>query len=132
MDSTIIHSPRSAHLPIVTRLIGAYKLWHECLPNLAKTSRFTLGQKIDDLFIETTELIFSASYLAKEQKLPYLQRATAKLDLLKFFLQIAWEIKDLDNKKYITLSEPLAEIGRMLGGWVRQVTSRDRPAERHS
>src|SRR5581483_8014215 len=100
MDNNIlIQSPRSAHLPIMTRLIEAYKLWHDCLPHLAKTSRYTLGQKIDNLFIDTTELVFSASYLAKEQKLPYLQRATTKLDLLKFFLQISWEIRDLDDKK---------------------------------
>jgi len=45
--------------------------------------------------------------------------ASVKLDLLKFFLQIAWEIKSLDNKKYILLSERLNEIGKMLGGWIK-------------
>jgi len=37
--------------------------------------------------------------------------------VLKFFLQIAWEIKALENKKYIALSEKLNEVGKMLGGW---------------
>ena len=32
-------------------------------------------------------------------------------------LRIAWETKALDTKKYISLSEPLNEIGRMIGGW---------------
>ena len=45
----------------------------------------------------------------------------SKLDLLKFFTQISWEMKSLDNKKYVTLSELLNEIGRMLGGWNRQL-----------
>jgi len=72
------------------------------------------------LFIETTEFIFTASRLSRDQKLPFLQKASAKLDLLKFFMQIAWEIKSLDNKKYIILSEQLNEIGRMLGGWQKQ------------
>jgi hypothetical protein len=79
-----------------------------------------LGTKIDRLFIETTEYIFIASRMSKDQKLPYLQKASAKLDMLKFFLQIAWEIKSLDNKKYIILSEHLDEIGKMLGGWQKQ------------
>jgi hypothetical protein len=79
-----------------------------------------LGIKIDTLFIETTELIFTASRLARDQKLPFLQKASAKLDMLKFFLQISWEIKSLDNKKYIILSEHLDEIGKMLGGWQKQ------------
>ncbi len=68
------------------------------------------------------ELIFVASYLNKNQKIPYVQKAIAKLDLIKFFLQITWEIKALDNKKYIILSEKLNEIGKMLGGWYRQLS----------
>lgn len=119
-DHTVISSPRHANVPIIVRLIEAYKLWHDFLPNMAKTSRFTLGQKVDDLFIETTELMFLASHLSKEQKVPSLQKASAKLDLLKLFLQISWEVKAIDNRKYAMLSEPLEEIGRMLGGWVRQ------------
>jgi len=59
--------------------------------------------------------------MAKEQKRIILQKAANKLDLLKFFTQISWEIKSLDNKKYITLSELLNEIGKMLGGWNRQL-----------
>jgi len=39
--------------------------------------------------------------------------------LLKFFLRISWEIKAVDNKKYIALSERLDEIGKMLGGWIK-------------
>jgi hypothetical protein len=116
------------NVPVVVRLIEVYKMWHEFMPNMAKTSRFTLGQKIDDLFIETTELIFLASHLTKEQKIPYLQKASAKLDLLKLFIQISWEIKAIDNGKFIVLSEPLEEVGRMLGGWLRQTMSRSEPA----
>lgn len=62
-----------------------------------------------------------AGFLDKNQKLPYVQKAIIKLDLLKFFLQVAWEIKALDNKKFILLSEKLNEIGKMLGGWNRQL-----------
>ncbi|KKS42624.1 hypothetical protein A3H03_03340 [Candidatus Kuenenbacteria bacterium RIFCSPLOWO2_12_FULL_42_13] len=105
---------------IIHKLTAIYKLWHEFLPHFSKTSRYTLGIKIDSLFIETTENIFIASHLTKDHKLPFLQKASSKLDMLKFFLQVAWEIKSFDNKKYITLSEQLDEIGRMLGGWQKQ------------
>lgn len=114
-------------MSIIQKLIAAYKLWHEFVPHIPKTSRYTLGAKIDNLFIETSELIFTASHLNKEQKLPYLQKASAKLDILKFFLQIIWEIKILDNKKYIALSECLNEIGRMLGGWIKGLESKTLP-----
>ena len=108
-------------LPVIQKLTTAYKLWYEFLPNFPKTSRYTLGEKIDSLFLEVTELAFLASYFYKAQKLPYVQKAVVKLDLLKFFLQISWEIKAIDNKKFILLSEKLNEIGKMLGGWLRQL-----------
>jgi hypothetical protein len=47
----------------------------------------------------------------------------SKIDLIKLLLQLAWEIKDLDNKKYAHLAEKFAEIGKMLGGWKRQLQS---------
>jgi len=109
-------------LPLLQRLTTIYKSWHTLMPTLPKTARYTLGEKIDRCFLEMMESIYTASFLQKEQKLIHLQEAMIKLDLLKFFLQITWEIKSLDTKKYILLSEQLEEIGRMLGGWTRQVT----------
>jgi len=94
-------------------------LWHGFLPNFQKDSRYTIGAKIDSLFLETIELMIRASCSDKAEKLISLKGASVKLDLLKFFLQIAWEIKSLDNKKYVLLSERLDEIGRMLGGWIK-------------
>ena len=85
--------------------------------------------KIDGLLLDTLELLFVASYLGKGEKLPLLHRAQSKLDILKFFLQIGWELKVLDTKKYAELSQALEEIGRMLGGWKRGLESKT-PASR--
>ncbi|MDD5121603.1 MAG: four helix bundle protein [Patescibacteria group bacterium] len=94
---------------------------------MPKTSRFTLGAKIDSTFVEVIELIFTAGNLPKDKKLPYVQKAVSRFDLLKFFLQIAWLIKSLDNKKYLAISEPLNEIGKMLGGWHRNLLKETSP-----
>ena len=114
-------SNQNTDLPIVHKLIEAYKLWQEYLPHFPKTSRYSLGSKIDSAFIETIELIFTSCSLKGENKLTYLLKSSAKLDLLKFFLRISWEIKALDNKKYVVLSERFDEIGKMLGGWIRLI-----------
>ena len=109
------------------KLVAVYKIWQAYLPHFPKTSRYTSGEKIDSLFVEIIECIVIASYLSKPEKLPYLKKGLIKLDVLKFFLQVAWEIKALDNKKFIELSEKLFEIGRMLGGWNKQLI-RENPA----
>ncbi len=111
-------------MPIIQKFISAYKLWHVFRNHIPKQSRFTIGAKIENLFLDTIELLFIASYLSKEQKLPILQKANGKLDILKFFLQVAWELKTLDTKKYTQISEALNEIGKMLGGWIKGIENK--------
>ena len=53
-----------------------------------------------------------------------LGKIISRLDVLKFFIQIAWENKLVPKDKYITLSEKLHEIGRMLGGWKKGLQSK--------
>jgi hypothetical protein len=113
--------PSQFNLTLIQKLVVVYKLWHEFLAKFPKHSKHTLGAKIDFLFLETIEFIAKANYADKIEKIISLKRASVKLDLLKFFLQVAWEIKCLDNKKYISLSEKLNEIGRMLGGWIKSI-----------
>jgi hypothetical protein len=112
----------TTNLPILQKIIQAYKFWHNTLPHIPRLTRYSLGEKINDLFIELSELVLTASYTAKELKGPVVQRASVRLDTLKFFLQIGWELKAFDNKKFIELSQPLVEIGKMLGGWQKQAT----------
>lgn len=118
------------NLPVLQKLVDIYKLWQTYVRHFPKDLRYTLGGKIDLLFIEVLESLFAASYLMKEQKLPHLQRAALKLDLLKFFLKICWECKALDTKKFANISELTMEIGRMLGGWQKQVITKANPAYR--
>lgn len=96
-------------------------MWQEFLQHFPKTSRYSLGSKIDSIFTETAEFIFTSCSLQGKNKLSFLLKSSAKFDLLKFFVRISWEIKTLDNKKYAVLSERLDEVGKMLGGWIRQL-----------
>ena len=104
-----------------------YKLWNDYLPNLTKTTRTTLGEKICSLVIEILEITLTASYLDKKQKLPYVRKALSKMDLTKFFIQLAWEAKIINDKKFIVLLEKSSEIGRMLNGWSKQL-AKENPA----
>lgn len=95
----------------------AYQYWQDLHRNFPKTERFSIGQKISETFIEVLELNFTASYLPPEQKIVLLTKTSSRLDILKFFIQLAWENKLIPTEKYMELSKKLEEIGRMLGGW---------------
>jgi hypothetical protein len=124
------NNPKSllcSNLSIINQTVSLYKSFHEFLPHFTKDSRYSLGVKIDSLIIEIAGLFFTASRLSKEQKLLYLQKAGLKLDALKFLFQMAWEIKCLNDKKYIIISEKLDAVGKMLGGWTKQVEKQNSP-----
>lgn len=97
--------------------MDTYKIWHAHYSNFPRLSKFSLGAKIDSLFTDLIELIFVAGYAGADQKYTLVVRAATKLDLLKFFMQIAWEVRCLDHKKYAALSVFLNEIGKDLGNW---------------
>ena len=72
-------------------------------------------------FVDAIEVIITASFLRREEKLPYVRLSIRKVDTLKIFLMILWETKSINDKKYIALSLKLDEIGRNLGGWAGQI-----------
>lgn len=107
-------------IPVVLKLKNTYGVWQKHLIHFPKANRFTLGTKIDDIFLLSIEYCFLASYSSLGDKLTYINKATSRIDLLKLLLLLAFENKDIDNKKYLELSEMLAEVGRMLGGWRKE------------
>ncbi len=111
-------------IPVVLKLKDAYGVWQNYLNHFPKANRFTLGSKIDDVFLASIEYCFLASYASVGDKLIFIDKAISRVDLIKLLLQLAWDIQALDTKKYIHLSEYLAEIGKMLGGWRRQVANK--------
>lgn len=96
-------------------------MWYGYYQILPKLHRHSLGQRIDNLFVEIIETTAIASFLPKAEKQPYIRLAIKKVDALKILLMVLWETKSLDNKKYIAVSLKVDEIGRMLGGWSGQV-----------
>ncbi len=120
-------------MPILQKVKSAYATWYDYYQRLPKIHRYSLGQRIDTVFIEIIEAIASATFLPREEKIPYVKLSIRKLDTLKILLLILWENKSLDNNKYIALSVKVDEIGRMLGGWNGQLQKQNslgRPGEK--
>ncbi len=113
--------PPQLLLPVLAKIKSAYLLWYGYYQTLPKTHRYTLGGRIDSLFVEVIEAISCASFLPKTEKQPYVRLAIRKLDTLKILLLVLWETGSLENKKYAALSVSLDDAGPMLGGWSGQL-----------
>lgn len=76
------------------------------------------------MFNDLIEHILLAGYAGSDQKYTFVVRAATKLDLLKFFMQVAWEVRCLDKKAYAMLLTPLSEIGKDIGGWQKYLQTK--------
>lgn len=110
---------------MLVRAKEAYKLWHEYLENIKRVDRYTIGVAIDNTFTALLETLFRATFAHdKFEKLSLVGSAAGKCDLLKFFLQIAWEHKIVDHTAYGKFIVLLDEVGRMLGGWKKSLADK--------
>ena len=98
-----------------------FPVWQKLFPNFPKTFRFTLGAKIDALYLSLLENLFIAEYIRKEKRIAYITQALTMCDLLKSFIQISWENKHLKEQQCILLSEGLVEINKMLFRWKQYI-----------
>ena len=122
-------TPPQRILPVLGKVKEAYLLWLKFYQDLPKVHRYSLGQRIDTLFVEVIEAISAASFLSPAEKHPYVRLAIKKADTLRVLLLVLWETKSLDDKKYIALSVKLDEAGKMLGGWNGQLAKQNSPAK---
>lgn len=125
----VLQTQRAKLLPVLEKTKDTYKLWTEYHLALPKVHRYSIGIKIDTLFIDLIESLTVATFLSKEEKLPYIRISIRKLDTLNVLILILFETKSLDTKKYIALAEQTNEIGKMLGGWYGQLRKENSPSK---
>lgn len=123
--TTIIPPPsiiqQQKFVPVILKLKYVYNIWQQIFIDFPKAKKFTLGTKIDQTLLSTIEYGFLASYASVDRKILLIEKTEALLDLLKLFLMLSWEIKAIKTSEYVKISEPLLEIGRMLGGWKKSI-----------
>lgn len=88
---------------------------------MPKTSRYTIGVRIENIFLDLLGHTYVSYFTEKEAKSLKIGECIVLLDSLKFFLSIAWEAKLLSHKQYEDISVKLNEVGKMLGGWKKSL-----------
>lgn len=111
-------------IPIFKKSYDFYKTLYIFRTTIPKQDKYVIWQKAEELTIEIIEGIISASYKQKFEKNTVLEQVSLKLNILRTILRLMKDVKTIDNRKYTLLEEPLDEIGRMLGGWIKSLNPR--------
>lgn len=105
--------------PIINKTYEIYKELVVLNHKLEKRWRYSLGLSAENTVLELLEQLIIAGSAPKASKVPYLLRANAGLEILRLKLRLLLELKLANETKIFQLQAKLAEIGRMLGGWLK-------------
>jgi four helix bundle protein len=90
------------------------------LAQFPKSEKFAMAVDIKRCMNLVLERAIEAS--KKYYKKTTLQEMDVELMKLRHYLRLSHELGFLPQRKYELWSEMVSEIGKMLGGWIRQVT----------
>ncbi len=85
-----------------------------------KAQRFVVTKRLQDAVLDFQEALFFANSHSKRQRITYLQAADSHLDKVRLYLRLVQQWAWLSSGQYAHVSAMVAEIGRLLGGWLRQ------------
>ena len=85
-----------------------------------KAQRFVLTKRLQDAALDFQETIFLANANEGRTREAHLRTADAHLNKLRLYLRLAHQWEWLNASQYAHVSRMVAEVGRLLGGWLKQ------------
>lgn len=114
----VVHSmARYSHLSIFQKSYDLFKILHQYVAKFPRAEKYCLGQKIKETNINFLDQIIRANNA--RNKRPYLEEASQLLEILRIYLRLCHDLKLIGFKRYEIVSQKIDEIGRMLGGWLK-------------
>lgn len=85
-----------------------------------KSHRFVVTARLQNAMLDFQESLFLANAYRGGMRRTELQKADAQLNLVRFYLRLAHEWRWLNAGQYQHVSGMVNEIGKLLGGWLKQ------------
>lgn len=113
--------------PAVERMYQ-FLLWLiPAVEKFPRSQKFLLGDRIQTTALDVQEFLLEASY-TKARTRP-LNGANMGLEKLRMFFRLAYDLRYLDMRRYEHAARSLDEVGRLVGGWIRQERARPSSSE---
>jgi hypothetical protein len=88
-----------------------------------RVHRLTVTQRLMNAALDCQEAVHAAQSRRGARRQEALQDADAALNRLRLYLRLAHHWRWLNDGQYAHVSALVAEIGKLLGGWIRQTTA---------
>ena len=109
---------RYQDLPIFVQWMDFIKWLFLTTEKFPKKMRFNFTDRINSLALDVVEDLIEARY--STNKAGTLRRVNLNIEKIRMLLRICFEIQVLPFKAYEQSMVSLNDIGKMLGGWLKQ------------
>ena len=96
----------------------------ERVDSFPKNQRFIFGTRLADRALDVMETLVEAAYSPRKTEL--LARANRRIEMLRWLVRLAKDRKVLTERQYLFACKSLAGCGRMLGGWLKHSSGKER------
>jgi hypothetical protein len=118
---------RSAEPKIMTALYDLTVWYMARTERFPKPLRVSLGDRIDTKLLDMLELANHARFSKQPKK--YLQSLNLELESLRFLSRLARDRGGLQIRQFEFAARSIEEIGRQIGGWLRQIAQHENTSE---
>ncbi|MEI7731956.1 MAG: four helix bundle protein [Verrucomicrobiota bacterium] len=94
--------------------------------DLPKSQRFTFGQRLDNVTLDSLMLATRALYAPRGQKLPLLDELNLLLEQLRVLWRLVEQRRWISRQQLLFVISRIDEIGRMTGGWRHSLAQPDK------
>jgi hypothetical protein len=89
------------------------------LEHFPRLYRLTVTQRMMDAALDFQEALFEAQSQGSSTRQKHLRQADAALNKLRLYLRLAHHWHWFNDGQYRHVSAMVAELGRLLGGWMK-------------
>ncbi len=96
-----------------------YLLWlMQRIAKFPRNQRYTLGKHLEEKGLQILATLIQAYYQKDKTKL--LQAINLDLELIRYLIRLAKDLQLFSMSQYSFSTSALVEIGRQVGGWLKQ------------
>lgn len=104
---------------IIHKTYKFYLSLYRTILTIPKIDRFSIGVRCENVTLQILEKMYEANSKYDQERLAILHSIDTQLKILQTLIKALYDIKAINDKRFLYLSESTIEIGKMLGGWIK-------------
>ncbi len=107
--------------PVFQLVYDLIKDVHQVRRKFEKIEKYSLGETLENVLLDLQLCIVDAGHTKHDWKIASIEKAMRSAEKGKILIRLCYDLKQINDRKYISWQESLNKTGCMLGGWKKSI-----------